>query len=169
MSTLWICDLLCPPCIADADIIFSFCGFFFLLSFFLAYSQPSHIGCLPYFHTMCGLSANLECRSEVSCTRLTEKYRMQNIAKNLPPGHHCTTLLGCIFATKACIDNRKENLLNSNVSCTCPHNMANFSPLTAESFDQFLGTLANFNGFRVLALLLQRRHSPEANHTLRDI
>ena len=34
--------------------------------FFLAYSQPSQIGCLPYFHTWCGLSANLGCRSETT-------------------------------------------------------------------------------------------------------
>jgi len=40
--------------------------------FFLAYSQPSQIGCLPYFHTWCGLSANLECRSEMCCTRLAK-------------------------------------------------------------------------------------------------
>jgi len=40
-------------------------------------------------------------------------------------------LSGCIFATKACIDNRK-NLLNSNISSTCSHNIANFGPLTAE-------------------------------------
>jgi len=32
----------------------------------------------------------------------------QKITKNLPPGHHCTTLSGYIFATKACIDNRKK-------------------------------------------------------------
>ena len=35
---------------------------------------------LPYFHT-CGLSANLECRSEMCCTRLAEKYRIPKIAK----------------------------------------------------------------------------------------
>ena len=28
--------------------------FLLLLSFFLAYSQPSQTGCLPYFHTWCG-------------------------------------------------------------------------------------------------------------------
>jgi len=32
--------------------------------------------------------------------------------------HHRTTLSDYIFATGACIDNRKKNLLNSNVS---PH------------------------------------------------
>ena len=31
------------------------------------------------------------------------------------------------------------------------------------------GTPANFNGFRVLASLLQRRRSPEANQTLHDV
>jgi len=70
----------------------------------------------------------------------------------------CATLSGCIFATKACIDNRK-NLLNSNISCTCPHNMANFGPLTAKTVSLVWGTLANFNGFRVLPSLLQRRRS----------
>jgi len=32
--------------------------------------SPSETGCLPYFHTWCGLSANLGCRSETCCTRL---------------------------------------------------------------------------------------------------
>jgi len=42
----------------------------------------------------------------------------KKIAKNWPSGHHRTTFWGCIFATKARIDNRK-NMLNSNVSPTC--------------------------------------------------
>jgi len=41
------------------------------------------------------------------------KYRTQNVAKKSPSAHHRTTLSGYIFATKACIDNRK-NLLNSD-------------------------------------------------------
>jgi len=40
--------------------------------------------------------------------------------------------VGNIFATKAHIDNWKKNLLSSNTSSTCPHNMANFGQLTAE-------------------------------------
>jgi len=43
------------------------------------------------------------------------------------------TLSGYIFATKACIDNQKKSLLNSNTSPTCPHSMVNFGPLTAET------------------------------------
>jgi len=71
----------------------------------------------------------------------------------------------------------KKKLLNSNTSSTCPHNTANFCPLTylltytiaAEIAAGVWGTAANFNGFRVLASLLQRRRSPEANETLHDV
>jgi len=52
--------------------------------------------------------------------------------KKSPSEHHCTTLSGYIFATKARIDNRKKNLLNSNISSRRSHNMVNFRPLTAE-------------------------------------
>jgi len=51
-------------------------------SFFLAYFQRSQIGCLPYFHTWCGLSAKLECRSETCCTQLSENTWWKNYAKN---------------------------------------------------------------------------------------
>jgi len=43
-SSLW------PPCVADVDSTFLSSGFFFYL-FFLAYSQPPYVGCLPYFRT----------------------------------------------------------------------------------------------------------------------
>ena len=59
--------------------------------------------------------------------------------------------------------------LNSNTCSTCPHNMANFDPLTAEIASGVCGTAANFNGFRDLPSLLQRRRSPEANQTLQDV
>jgi len=69
-------------------------------------------------------------------------------------GHHPTTLSGYIFATKACIDNRKKNLISNNIAFTCLHDMVNFGPLAAEICWRDLGTPANFNGFRVLAALL---------------
>jgi len=47
--------------------------------------------------------------------------------------------------------------------------MANFGPLTAEICWRVWGTLANFNGFRVMPSLLQRGRSPEANQTLHDV
>jgi len=45
-------------------------------------------------------------------------------------------------------------LLNSNMSSTFLHNMANFGPLTAEIGSGVWGTPANFNGFRVLPSLI---------------
>ena len=51
------------------------------------------------------------------------------------------------FATKACIDNRKKNLLNSNISCRRSHNMANFGPLTAEIGLPVWGTHKILTGF----------------------
>jgi len=62
-----------------------------------------------------------------------------------------------------------KNLLNSNISSTCPHNMAHFGPLAAEICWRVWGTQANINGFRVLASLLQLCRSPEANQTLHDV
>jgi len=98
------------------------------------------------------LSGNLECRSELRCTRLAANTGR----KKSPSRHHRTTLLGHIFATKAYIDNRKKNLLSSNrpTSSTCPDNMVNFSPLTAEIGSGVWGTPTNFNGFCVFVALL---------------
>jgi len=121
--------LLWPPCTADADIIFSFRGFFF---FFLASYQWSQSGCVPYFYTRCGFSTNLECRSEMCCTQLPGNTGR----KNSPSKDHRTTLSGYIFA------NRKKNLLNINISSIRLHNMANFGSLAA-----VWGTPANLTGF----------------------
>jgi len=45
-------------------------------------------------------------------------------------------------------------MLNSDISSTCPHNMADFGPVAAEIPSGVWGTPANFNGFPVLAALL---------------
>jgi len=81
------------------------------------------------------------------------KYKTQKWCKKSPSAHHHTTLSGYIFATKACINNKK-NLLSSNISTTCPYNMVNFDPLADEIVSLVWDTPANFNGFRVLAALL---------------
>ena len=47
--------------------------------------------------------------------------------------------------------------------------MVNGGPLTAEIGWRVLGTPSNFNGFRVLALLLQQSRSTEVNQTLHDV
>jgi len=41
------------------------------------------------------------------------KYRKQKLRKKSSSAQHRTTLLGCVFAMKACIDNRKKNLLST--------------------------------------------------------
>jgi len=51
-------------------LILWFRSIFYLLFLFIAWSQRSQNGCLPYFDTWCGPSANLQCRSEMCCTRL---------------------------------------------------------------------------------------------------
>jgi len=47
--------------------------------------------------------------------------------------------------------------------------MVNFSPLTDEIGLPVWDNPANFNRFRVLASLLQRHRSTEANQTLHDL
>jgi len=139
-------------------------SFFLLLllsSFLPRLTQPSQTGCLPYFHTWCGLSANLECRSELRNVLQSARWKCRT-EKNR------TNLLGYIFATNARIDNRK-NLLSRNISSTCPRNMVNFSLLAAEIVSLVWSTPANFNGFRDLASLLQRRRSMEANQNLHNV
>jgi len=60
-------------------------------------------------------------------------------------------------------------VLNSNISPTCPHHIVNFGQLAAEIGSLVWGTPANFNRFRILASLLQRRRSTEANQTLHNV
>jgi len=83
------------------------------------------------------------------------KYRTQKERKKWPSAHHRKILSGYIFAT--------------NISSTCSHNMVNFGPLTAETGWRVRGILANFNGVRVLASLLQRHRSTEVHQTLHHV
>jgi len=139
------------------------CGFFFLSFFPQLFSAVADwmSTILPHdnFHTWCGLSANLGCRSETCCTRLTENTGRKNRQKfaTCAPSYN---FIGLYFATKACIDNRKKNLLNSNISQTRPHNMVNFGPLAAEIGALVWGT----SRFQRVS-----RRSTEANQTLRDV
>jgi len=71
------------------------------------------------------------------------KYTTQKVVKKSPSGHHRKTLSDYIFATKARIDDRKKDLLSSNISST------------------------NFNGFCVLAALLHGTPVLGVSQTLR--
>jgi len=60
-----------------------------------------------------------------------------------------------------------KNLLSSNISSRCPHNMVNFGPLAAEIGPVVWDITANFNGFRVLAALLHGTPVVGVSRTLR--
>jgi len=76
-SFLW------SPYVIGQTIIFSSCGFFF----FLLLLFPRLISTVgdwmsTILHTWCGPSVNLECRSEMCCTRLAENTGCKKVAKN---------------------------------------------------------------------------------------
>ena len=94
---------------------------------------------------------------------------MQDPKKSSKNSHLGTIAQLCraVFATEARIDNRKKNLLSSNISLTCPYNIVNFGLLAAEIVSLVRGIPANFNGFRVLAALLHGTLVVGVSQTLR--
>ena len=78
------------------------------------------------------------------------KCRTHKSRQKSPSEHHRTTLSSYIFATKAYIDNRKKNLLSSNMSSKCPHNIVNFGPLVAEIGLPVCGTPSKFQRVSLL-------------------
>ena len=158
MQTLYFsCGFLWPPYVIGQAIVFLSRGFFFFFFFFLFFprliSAAAGWMSIPYFHTWCGPSANLEYRSEMCCTRLAENTGRKNDAKS----RHLGTIVQLCRAMSSQlrhISTIGKKLLSSDMSATCLHNMVNFGLLTAEIRWRVWGTLANFNGFRLLAALL---------------
>ena len=102
------------------------------------------------------------------CTRLDENTERKKLPK-IRHLHIIAQLCRSVSTQLRHISTIRKSLLNSNISPTCLHNMANFGPLTAEIGWRVWGTPENFNGFRVFASLLQRRRSLGANQTLHDV
>jgi len=79
--------------------------------FFFFFSSPNLSHCRldtsTYFHTWCGLTANLACRSETCCMRLTEN----TAHKKSPKIRHLRTIAQLCrpiyLRNKVCIDNIK--------------------------------------------------------------
>ena len=94
------------------------------------------------------------------------KHRTQKSRQKSPSGHYRTTLSGYIFASKARIDNRKKNLLSSNMSSRSPHNMVNIGPLTAENDWRVWGTRSYFSRYHVLEALLHGSQVVGVSQTL---
>jgi len=182
-------QLFMAACVADAVIIFLPCGFFlylwppygigqtiiflpcgfFLLSFFFfprLISPAADWMFTILLHIWCGLSANLECRSEMCCRRLAGNTGRKNDAKN----RHLSTfaqLCRAISSQLRHVSTIGKNLLSSNIFSRCPYNMVNFGPLTAEIDWRVWGTPSYFNGYRVLAALLHRSQVVGVSQTLR--
>jgi len=123
------CRLLWPPDGIGQAIIFSCSGFYlFLLLSSIFFSSPDLSGrTLDVYHTStqwCGPSANLERRSETCCARLAENAGPKKSPKI---GHLGTIAQLCraISSQLRHVSTIGKNLLNSNISVTCSHNMVN--------------------------------------------
>ena len=88
------------------------------------------------------------------CSRLATNTGCKKVAKN----RHLGTIAQLCQAISSQL--RQQYLLYMS------HNMVNFGPPAAEILSLAWGTPGNFNGFRVLSTLLQRRRSTEVNQTL---
>jgi len=98
------------------------------------------------------------------CTRLVGNTVRKNDAKSRHLGaiaHFCRAVSSQLRHLSTI------ELLSSSTSSTCPHNMVNSSPLTAEIGSGVWSTPANFNGFRVLAALLHGTLVVGVSQTLR--
>jgi len=139
----------------------------FVVFIFFAYSQQSHTGCLPYFHIWCGLSVNVECRSEIYCTRLAEIQDAKN-AKNSPSAHHRTILSNYISATKVFIGNRKKIAKQQYLL----HMFSQYGELRPTSgWDRLasLGHTSKFQQVSRLGLVTAPTSLNEVNQTLHDV
>jgi len=127
--------------------------FFFYLSFFPRLISAAADWMSTILRHMVWPYSNLECRSEMCCTRLAANAGPKKVAKN----RHLGTIAQICRAMSSQMRYAStigKNLLSSNISSTCPRNMVNFGPLAAEIVSLVWGTPANFNGFGVLAALL---------------
>ena len=87
------------------------------------------------------------------CTRLAANTGRKSVAKNRHLGT-IAQLCRKISSQLRHVSTIGKNLLSSNTSSTCPGNMVNFGPVTAEIDPVVWGTPTNFNRFCVLAALL---------------
>jgi len=122
----------------------------------MPYSQQLQIWCLPlpYFHTWCGLSANLESRSQMCCTWLSENTGCNNYTEKSPSVHHRTTLPGYIFATKA-LSSIGSKLVKQQYLLHMSSQYDELRPINSWNWLASLvhETPANFNGFVTLGFV----------------
>jgi len=86
-------------------------------------------------------------------TRLAENAGPKKVAKIRQLGTIAQTVW-LYLRNQGTYRQSEKNLLSSNMSSRCSHNMVNIGPLMADINPVVWGTRANFNGLRVLAALL---------------
>ena len=151
---LWFLSLW-PPYVIGGPLYFchvvSFFFYLLLSSFFprLISAAVDRMSAI-LLYTWRGPSANLECRSEMCCTRLAANTGRKKVAKNRHLGT-LAQLWRAISSQLRHISTIGKNLLSSDISSTCPCNIVNLGLLAAEILSLVWGTPGNFNGFRVLA------------------
>ena len=130
----------------------SSCGHFCPVSssFFLFFPRLISSGRrLDVYHILLQMvcpSTNLKCRYEICYTRLSGNAGPKN-RQNFTiwaPSHNFVRLYLCKYGTYR---QSEKNLLNINVSPTCPHSMVNFCPLAGEICWRVWGTPAILTGF----------------------
>ena len=144
--------------------IFSCCGLFFF--FLLFFSSPNLSRRRLY---VCHTSTPCEFRMQVwnLLQAARWKHRTQKSRQKSPSRRHRTTLSGYIFATKAHIDNRKKNLLSSNMSSTCPHNNGERRPTSGWDRFRSLGHPCKFQLVSRLGSVTARHLVVGVSQTLR--
>ena len=81
--------------------------------------------------TWCGLTVNLERRSETCCMRLAENTGRQKVTKNRHLGA-IAQLCRAISSQLRHVSTIGKKLVKQQYASTSPHNMVNFGPLAAE-------------------------------------
>jgi len=158
-----------PPCVADADIILSSHGFFFLSSFLCLFSSLILSRCrMDVYHTSthdvalvwisdAGLKYAAGGSLEIQDAKIAKIRHLGTIAQ----------LSRAVSSQLRHVSTIEKHIKQQCFLHVC-RNLANFGRLTEFGLPVW-GIPANFNGFRVLSSVLQRRRSPEANQTLHDV
>jgi len=101
------------------------------LSFFV-FSSPNLSGRrLDIYHTSCGPSPNLDCRSEMCCTRLAGNAGRKNGHKFAiwAPSHN---FVGLYLPNEGTYRQSEKKLIKQQYLLHMSHSMVNFGPLAAE-------------------------------------
>ena len=124
------------------------------------------MGCLPYFYTWCGPSANLECMSQMFCTRLARNAGPKKSQKNRHLGT-IAQLCRAISSQLRHVSTTRKELVKQKC---LPHMFLQYGELRpTNGWDLIgsLGHLSKFNGFHILAALLHNTLVVGVSQTLR--